>query len=210
MGTSEHIDGNMDQFYKNIVSTGCYQCVQAVGVDGVEPGSDVKSFMNQRVMPVISADIALQGQGAVRKKMGTARCAMVKVLDPTHPTYIKYGETCSMYRQAMSPLRFSPEKQDQFMLSTLGTPPSTTVNFPDDARLVKEHGQSTRCFFVTHVATDDSLDGRNKVFHALEHHVAQLNNDYVNVRAANPIMTASGEILTLYKIYGVPVDPLLA
>jgi hypothetical protein len=141
--------------------------------------------------------------------MGDASVAMVQVCDVTSEEYKQFEHNAQRFRQTMSPLRFSPEDQDKYMLSNLDNISSTLVNFPDQDRLQKEHGASTRTFHVTHVAKDDTPEGRLKVMKRLRNNVAQINHDYVNVRCADPILTVSGEILTLYKIFGVPKDPLL-
>ena len=209
MGTSEKVSANMDVFYKKIVSTGAFQCIQTYGDDGIEPGADVKSFVNQRVIPIVPLEIASKGQTATRKAMGAAKCAMVEVVDTKGEKYQQFARDCKMFSRAMSPLRFSPENQERYMLDSLGAIPQMQVNFPDSAKLAKKHGKCIRTFFVTTVAKDDSPAGRAKVLKALKHQIAQMNNDYVNVRVASPVIMASGEMVTLYRIYGVPLDPLL-
>lgn len=204
MGVSEHVTGNCDLFYKKIVSTGPYQCVQLNDNNGVQPGADFKKFLKQRVMPIISTEVASRGESAVVKAMGNAMCAMVQVIDTKTPEYKKYEDDAYLFRRTMSPLRLSPAEQDRHMLSSLGSLASLLVNFPDNARLMSEYKMSTFTCFVTHVATDDTVEGRNKVLNSIENHVRRMNSEYVNVRLAKPVITGGGEIVTLYRIYGVP------
>jgi hypothetical protein len=205
MGTSEQISGNMDTFYKKIVSTGGYQCVQ-LGADGtVQPGADVKKFVNQRIIPVVSLETAKQGEKAVRTAMGAAQTAMIQVVDHKDGAYVQFGKDCTRFRQAMAPPRAGIALQDSAMLGKLGSPTSLKVNFPDDHALTSQFG-TTRTFFVTHVAQDESKDGHDKVLDSIYALVRHKNKQFVNVRFAKPIVTASGEILTLYRIYGVPKE----
>jgi hypothetical protein len=209
MGTSEHVSGNMDSFYKKIVSTGTYQCVQLNKSGGIQPGADVKKYVNQRVLPIVSAKVASMGEQAVLGAMGNATCAMVETVDTSSPAYKKYEVDCMLFSRMMSPLRFSPEDQDRYMLSTLGSPFSLKVKFPDEAALLTRYGNSTHTSFVTHVAVNDTVEGRHEMLKAIQNHVTQINSEYVNVRVATPIVTDSGEVLTLFKIFGVKKDPML-
>ena len=208
MGTSEHVSGNCDTFYKKIVSTGPYQCVQRDGQNGVQPGADIKKFLNQRVHPIIPKEVAALGEDAVVKHMGASTCAMIQVVDTKSPAYKKFEDDSHLFRRTMSPLRLSPANQDRHMLSALGSLASLQVNFPDDAKLKNDNKMSTFTCFVTHVPTGDTLEAHNKVLNGIENHVLQMNSEYVNVRVAKPVVTGSGEIVTLYRIYGVPLDTL--
>ena len=206
MGTSEQVSANMDTFYKKIVSTGGYQCVQLDHTGAVQPGADVKKLVNQKVIPVVSLATAKLGEKAVRNAMGAAKIAMVQVVDHMNAAYVQFGEDCTHFRQAMAPPRASIKLQDTAMLGKLGSPMSLKVNFPDDHALVAQYGDASRTFFVTHVAQDDSAEGHKKVLSSIATLVKHKNKQFVNVRFAKPIVTASGEILTLYRIYGVPKD----
>ena len=68
---------------------------------------------------------------------------------------------------------------------------------------------STFTSHVTHVAIDDTVEGRAKVLKSMHNHATQMNTDYVNVRVANPVVMPSGEIVTLFRIYNVPPDKIL-
>jgi hypothetical protein len=206
MGTSQHVLGNMDTFYKKIVSTGGYQCIQLDKDGCVQPGADVKKLVNQRVIPVVPMTTAELGEKEIIKKMGTSQLAFVQVVNHTDGDYVQYGSDCSRFRAAMSPPRASIQLQDTAMLGKLGSPTTLKVNFPDDHALTSQYGNDSRTFFVTHVAADDSVEGRNKLLSSITTLVNHKNKQFVNVRFASPIVTPSGEILTLYKIYGVPKD----
>ena len=63
--------------------------VQADDGDGVRPGADVKTFLNQRVAQKFDAETAAKGGKFVRSQMGTAKVAYVETHDTTTPEAIK-------------------------------------------------------------------------------------------------------------------------
>lgn len=206
MGKSMDVDGNMDSFYKQIVCTGGNQFVQVDSNGCLQPGACVKKMVNQKVFKVVPLKTAILGEKDVVESIGTAQIAMVQVVDQTNSEYKKFGEDCSRFRQAMAPPRASIQLQDTAMLGQLGSPTSLKVNFPDTLALDTKYGDSCRTFFVTHVCVDDSPRGRAKVLETLTAMIKHKNTQFINVRFANPIVTPSGELLSLYKIFGVPKD----
>jgi hypothetical protein len=203
MGTSTSVSGNMDKFYKKIVSTGGYQCVQ-IDSDGiVQPGADVKKLVNQRVVPVIPLETAKKGGPDVKAYMGKSPIGLVQVVDSTNNRYKEYGKDCTRFRKAMAPPRAAIHVQDSEMLGKLGSPTSLKVNFPDEHIMTSKYGNNSHTFFVTHVPQDTSTAGHAKLYAAINTLVKHKNQQFVNVRFAKPIQTDSGEILTLYRIHGV-------
>lgn len=209
VATGMGCDQNMNSFYNMCVSTGGNQFIQLDEEHGIQPGADVKTLVNQRLCKSIDLATAVKGDEAIKKEMGTAKIAMVKVIDHKDPGYIKYEKDAMSFSQGMSPLRLSPEHQERYMLNPLGNLSTLKVNFPDSANLDKQHGKNTKTFFVTHVANDDSTEGRAVVLASLQHLTKQLNNDYLNVRFSSPMMLPTGEMVTHYKMYGMKKDLLL-
>jgi hypothetical protein len=204
MGTDLKTKNNCETFYQNIVSSEPYQFVQLDENKRIQPGANVKVMLNQGVIPVIEVETAAGGEDAIIKKMGNATCAMIKAFDATKKDFIEYSATAKRFSQAMSPLKLSPELQDKYMLSHLGSLSSLKANFPDDVALKAQYkNMTTFTSHVTHVAIDESIAGRTKLLLSIQNHVKQMNTDYVNVRVADPIVMPSGEITTLYRVYNV-------
>lgn len=203
MGTSEHVSENCETFYKNIVSLGAYQCVQTNGKGGVRPGADVKKYLNQKVLPVISSAIAIKGEAAVVEAMGEATCAVVQAIDTGTENYAVFTKNSARFRSAMSPLRLSIECQDRYMLNSMGSLNSLKVNFPDDEKLKAKYGNVYYTSHVTHVPHDDSTEGHAKICESIGNHALHMNSEYVNVRIASPVTIGSNEIVTLYRVYGM-------
>jgi hypothetical protein len=210
MGTGWKCHKNVRKFYKEAVSAGTNQFLQVNNKNQLEPGADVKTLINQKVIPKIKKETLKKGDDAIIQEMGNAKCAMFAATDPLLPSYVQFQEDAKIFSRAMSPLRMNPEKQQEHMLSKLGGLSTLKVNFPSSEALDKKHGKNQRTFFVTHVAKDDSPAGRAKVFKSIVDLTEHMNKDYVNVRFALPVEMPSGEILTHYRIYGAPLDPLLA
>ena len=209
MGTGWKLKNNVDKFYKDAVCVGTNQYLKVNAKKQLEPGADVKTLINQKIMPMIKKETIEKGEEAIVQEMGNAKCAMFSATDPSLPEYIQYQTDARDFGRAMSPLRMSPEKQKEHMLSKLGPLSTLKVNFPDSDHLDRKHGKNIRTFFVTHVAKDDSPTGMAEVKKAIVELTEHLNKDYVNVRVAMPVEMPSGEFLTHYRIYGVPLDPLL-
>ena len=210
IGSDEDVEGNIDDFYKELVSTGGYQCVQRNGENGIDlcPGVSVKKLVNQGVVPVITQDVYMKGTDAVIEAMGESMCALIEVVNTKLPNFRKFQDNCTLLRRALSPPRVSVALQDRDMRGLLDTLSSLKVNFPDDNACKQNFGQSTRTFFTTTVANDESKTGREKVLADLINLVAQKNAQYENVRFAAPIVTVSGEIITMFRFYGAPIDPM--
>ena len=202
------IDNNFD-FYRAVVSVAGCQMVQSMGPGEIRPGADVKMMMNQKVSPVISFEDAVKGPASIQQKMGCAQCAYVQICNPNHQNVKDYAKVGNDFRKAMSPLRFKKEEQQTLILNSYGGLKSLTVEFPDSFELDKKHGKNTLTMCFTHVATDDTIEGRIAVQNSVASICNQFNNDYVNVRFSVPMLMESGEILTHYRIYGVPADPLV-
>jgi len=208
MGTAKDIKNNCSNFYQNIVSMGQFQLVQQDSNKQIQPGADVKTFLNQRVLKTISIATAASGHANVAAEMGDAACALIEVFDPKKKGPVKFCADAARFSRAMSPLKLSPELQDHYMLNILGSLPSLKVNFPDDEKLKAKYGMSTFTSHVTHVALDESPAGLAKLMKSLKNHAIQINSDYESVRVADPFLTASKEIVTLFRIYGMPADRL--
>ena len=108
--------------------------------------------------------------------------------------------------RALSPLRLGIQVQDKHCLSKLGALDSLVVNFPEDQQLKKKYG-NTRTFFVTHVVRDETPANYGKVLAAIAAKAKQKNSVYINVRFAEPVVTASKEIIQFWRLYGAPHDP---
>ena len=91
------------------------------------------------------------------------------------------------------------------MLDSLGSLSTLTVNFPDDEKLMKAYGPYSHVSSVTHVCNIDTVEERQRVVKALENHAKQINSEYTSVRVAAPVVLGSGEIATLFKVYGMNV-----
>lgn len=200
---------NCETFYRNSVSVGSCQMVQADDGDGVLPGADVKTFLNQRVAQRFDSDAAAKGGKFVRSQMGNAKVAYVETHDTTTPEAIKNREICRNHMRAMSPLAWKTDQQDELQLNPLGGIDTLKQNFPDSAELDKKHGKNTCTLWVTHVALNDTPAGRAAVLKSIGNLTKQLNNDYVEVRFSLPKMLQSGEMVTWYKIWGPLKDDLL-
>jgi hypothetical protein len=203
MGYDMNIQKNCSQFYNTAVSSGSLQLVQTNGSGGIQPGADVKTLINQKVLPRIDSKTAARGEKYVVAKMGNATCAYVEAFDNNTDEYKDFEKMHDRFRSTMSPLRLSIEIQDKHMLNSMGSLSSLGVNFPDDAKLMKSHGPFSYVGFVTHVPLDDSVEGHLKIFKSIENHAKNMNSEYVNVRVAQPVIVGSGEILTHYKVYGM-------
>jgi hypothetical protein len=166
-------------------------------------------MMNQKVSPVISFEDAVKGPAFIQQKMDGAQCAYVQICNPNHQKVKDYAKVGNDFRKAMSPLRLKKEEQESLILKYYGGMKSLTVEFPDSFELDKKHGKNTLTMNFTHVATNDTIEGRTAVQNSVASICKQFNNDYVNVRFSVPMLMASGEILTHYRIYGVPADPLV-
>jgi hypothetical protein len=210
MGSARGIQNNVDKFYKDAVCSGTHQYLKINSDKQLEPGADVKTLLNQKIIPILKEETVKGGDEAIIEEMGSAKCAMFAATDPTKAAYIEFVKDAKDFGRAMSPLRMSTDKQKQYMLSTLGSLSTLKVNFPNSEVLDKKYGKNVRTLFVTHVAKDNSPTGRAEVFKTLVEQTHHLNNDYVNVRFAMPVEMPSGEMLTHYRIYGVPLDPLMA
>ena len=202
-------EGSCETFYNKNVSAGGVQFIQRNESNGIEPGAPVKEFLTQKVYKTMSLQKACEGEESMVKAMEGARVTGVQVVDYNSEEYKAYKQDAATYSKGMSPLRFSPESQEKHMLNPLGSLSSLKVSFPDSAKLEKKYGENTRTFSVTHLAIDDTTAGRAAVLESITHLTKQLNNDYVNVRFSAPVMLPSGEMITLYKFFGVPKDPLL-
>lgn len=203
LGEALHIKGNMESFYNSLVSMGCFQCVELNGKGGIQPGADVKTFVAQKVQPIIEADDAAKGESHVVEKMGDATCALIRTLDTNNAEYKTFEANSGRFRQTMSPLRLSIEHQDRHMLNSLGSLESLKVNFPDDEKLTLAYGPLSYISHVTHVPSDDSVEGHAKICKHIDNHAKQMNSEYTNVRIAKSVIVGSGEIVTHYKLYGV-------
>ena len=196
-------------FYRLGVSVGGYQMVQSAGPNEITPGVDVKMFMNQVVSPVISGEDAIKGPEHIRTIMGKANCAWVQMHDPKSTKGQAYSKVSNDFRMAMSPLRFKKKEQEELVLKPLGGIKSLTVEFPDSFELDKKHGNNYITMSFSHVAIDDSTEGRTALRNSVAAICKQFNKDYVNVRFSDPMIMTSGEILTHYRIYNVKADPLV-
>jgi hypothetical protein len=205
MGTSMHIEKNMGTFYKKIVSAGMYQCVQATGKGTIAPGADTKTFVNQRVLPVIPISVAAKGPQEVYDALGGASCGMVEVAQTDSAEHIQFETNCKNISRALSPLRLGIKAQDEHCLSKLGALKSLHVKFPEDQQLKQKYG-NTRTFFVTHVVHDESAENYGKVFEKVAAKAKQKNSVFINVRFAEPVVTASKEIIQFWRLYGAPYD----
>jgi hypothetical protein len=129
--------------------------------------------------------------------------------DPKSTKGQAYSKVSNDFRMAMSPLRFKKKEQEELVLKPLGGIKSLTVEFPDSFELDKKHGNNYITMSFSHVAIDDSTEGRTALRNSVAAICKQFNKDYVNVRFSDPMIMTSGEILTHYRIYNVKADPLV-
>ena len=207
MGQSMHIKNNMSSFYNNVISLGAMQCVQAVGENSVKPGADVKTFVNQKVHPVIDIETAKLGHAHVRKALNGATCGFIRVADTASKDHRQFTNNCMDMSKALSPLRLGIQTQDKACLSNLGTLDSLVVNFPQDEKLKTKFGHA-QTFFVTHVVHNEAPENYTKVLNAITAKARQKNSVFVNVSFAEPVVTASKEIIQFWRLYGAPKDPM--
>ena len=90
MGTDEHVGKNCNTFYDNCVSLGGFQCVQADGNGGVQPGIDVKKFLAQKVHPIITSAIAAKGEKNIATALGNASCGLIETFEPGTASHVAF------------------------------------------------------------------------------------------------------------------------
>ena len=202
MGDAPDIAKNMTVFYKELISMGGMQCVQAHGHNSVKPGVDVKTFVNQKVHRVISRKTASQGHAAVHKALDGATCGLIQVANPDDADHRQFSANCKAMSRAVSPLRLSVQVQDK---ASLGRLDSLVVNFPDDAQLKAKFGHG-RTFFVTHVVRNEEPANYAKVLASISAKARQKNSVFVNMRFAEPVVMASKEIVQFWRLYGAPYE----
>lgn len=207
MGTAVSVKNNMEKFYKNLVSTGRYQMVQKHRNSGIQPGCDVKKFVAQGVFPTISIDSITKDGGqldgiSILKRMGNAPAAMIEVFDKDTEEFENYNKSAQLMSDALAPLRMTVAAQDQHIACKYWNLDSLQAFFPGESALLKQYGENNSfTFFVSYLPNDTSTAGEQTALRAIKARVDHMNNQFVNVRFADPHMTPAGEFVVLIKMY---------